>query len=94
MLQEKDRIDVKIARVHRLATESAIKAFVDVNINDSLLIKGFRIVEGPRGFFVTMPQEKGKNDRWYNTVHCLSTDIKNLVVDSVLKAYREQQEQN
>lgn len=86
----KEELSIKVARIYKLPKEGAIKAFVDVNINDVLLIKGFRIVGGPRGLFVTMPQEKGKNDRWYNTVHCLSNDIRAFVADRVLEAYQRE----
>jgi len=85
-----EELNIKVARIYKIPKDGAIKAFVDVSINDALLIKGFRVVSGPRGLFVTMPQEKGKNERWYNTVHCLSNDIRAFVADRVLEAYQQE----
>ena len=85
-----DALDFKVSRIHKLANDGNILAFVDLSVNDGLLIKGFRIVKGPHGVFVTMPQEKGKNNRWYNTVFCLSKEIQTAVVNCVLSAYQEE----
>ena len=82
-----ETIDVKIVKIHRLPQDSRIKAFVDVGINDALLIKGLRVVEGKKGLFVSMPTEQGKNDRWYERVRCLNQDTRYLITQKVLEAY-------
>ena len=64
-----------------------IKAFVDVSINDALLIKGIRIVEGNKGLFVSMPVEQGKNEKWYERVRCLNKSIRDEIANAVLTAY-------
>ena len=80
-------IDVKVIRIHRLTRDSRVKAFVDLGINEALLIKGIRIVQGKKGLFVSMPTEQGKNERWYERVRCLNKDIRSLIVQKVLEAY-------
>ena len=82
-----NKIDVKIIKIHRLAQESRIKAFVDLGINDALLIKGIRVVQGKKGLFVSMPVELGKNERWYERVRCMTKDVRSLIVQKVLDAY-------
>ena len=85
----KETVQMKVKRIHRLKTESPLKAFVDISVNEAFLIKGVRIVEGRDGLFVTMPQEKAKDNRWYDTVRCLSKDVMGQLSDEVLKAYSE-----
>jgi stage V sporulation protein G len=80
-------IDIKVVKIHRLTQDSRIKAFVDLGINDVLLIKGMRIVQGKKGLFVSMPVEQGKNERWYERVQCLNQDIRALIAQKVLEAY-------
>jgi stage V sporulation protein G len=82
-----DTIDIKVIKIHRLTQDSKVKAFVDLGINDVLLIKGVRIVEGKKGLFVSMPVEQGKNERWYERVRCLNQDIRSLIAHKVLEAY-------
>ncbi|MBF0503518.1 MAG: septation protein SpoVG family protein [Candidatus Omnitrophica bacterium] len=85
-----EMLDVKIVKIHRLAQDSPVKAFVDLGINDALLIKGLRVVQGKKGLFVSMPTEQGKNERWYERVRCLNQNIRLLIADKVLKAYGAQ----
>jgi stage V sporulation protein G len=82
-----DTIDIKVLKIHRLPQDSRVKAFVDLGVNDVLMIKGIRIVQGKKGLFVSMPTEQGKNDRWYERVRCLNKDIKLLIAEKVLEAY-------
>jgi len=82
-----ETIDIKVIKIHRLTQDSRVKAFVDLGINDALLIKGIRIVQGKKGLFVSMPVEQGKNEKWYERVRCLNDDIRFLISQKVLEAY-------
>ena len=82
-----EAIDIKVIKIHRLTRESRVKAFVDLGINDAILIKGLRIVQGKKSLFVSMPTEQGKNERWYERVRCLNQDIRSLIAQKVLEAY-------
>lgn len=87
-MKTKENIDIKVLKIHRLAADSRIKAFVDIGINDALLIKGIRLVQGKKGLFVSMPVEQGVNEKWYERVRCLSQDIRELIAQKVLAAYQ------
>ena len=54
------KLDIKVQRIHRMNGEGALKAFVDICINDAILIKGIRLVDGKKGLFISMPSEKAK----------------------------------
>lgn len=82
-------LEFKVIRVHRLPENGRMKAFVDMAVSDQLLLKGLRIVDGKNGLFVSMPQEKGKDNRWYNSVDCLSDETRKEISAVVLSAYRE-----
>ena len=83
-----ENIDIKVLKIHRLADEGRIKAFADIGINDALLIKGIRVVQGKNGLFVSMPVEQGKNEKWFERVRCLSQEIRELISEKVLAAYQ------
>jgi len=82
-----ETIDVKVIKIHRLRQESKVKAFVDLGINNALLIKGVRVVQGKKGLFISMPVEQGKNEKWYERVRCMNQDIRSLIAQKVLEAY-------
>jgi stage V sporulation protein G len=78
---------IKVARIYPLKTDGALKAFVDITINDVVMVRGVRIIDGRNGLFVSMPQVKAKDEKWYETVRCLSNDFKNRVAEDVLNTY-------
>jgi len=82
-----ETIDIKVIKIHRLTQDSRVKAFVDLGINDALMVKGVRVVQGKNGLFVSMPTEQGKNERWYERVRCMNKDVRSLIAQKVLEAY-------
>lgn len=77
----------KVSRLYKLEGDSAMKAFVDLAINDSLVIRGLRIIEGQKGTFVSMPKQQGKDSKWYDTVRPLTPGVRNEISKVVLDAY-------
>ena len=86
-----ESIGLKVVKIHRLAEGTRVKAFVDLGINDALLIKGLRVVNGKKGLFVSMPTEQGKNEKWYERVQCLNKDVRALISEKILDAYNNGQ---
>ncbi len=86
----KENNGVEVLRVHRLGTDSSLKAFVDVMFAGVFLVKGLKVVEGKNGLFVGMPAEKGKDGKWHDTVHPLTKEFGSLLTDIVLSAYENE----
>lgn len=85
---EVNLLDVEISRVHKFSGEGKLKAFVDIVLNGSILIKGLKVVNGPNGLFVSMPSEQSARDnKWYESVKCLNRDIREQVNAQVLAAF-------
>ncbi len=81
-------LDLKVVRLHRYDGESKTKAFADIAIGD-FIIKGLRIVQGQKGLFLAMPQEKSKDGKWYNVFYPVTKEAKQDLSDLVLAAYEE-----
>ena len=79
----------KVIRIHRIDGEGNLKAFVDIALDECLLLKGLRVVEGRSGLFVSMPREKGRDNRWYETVHPMDKETKDALTEVVLGAYEQ-----
>ena len=82
-----DDLKLTVTRLHKLDGTGATKAFCDVSVLDSIVINGLRVVEGKEGLFVSMPQEAGKDGKWYNTVIPLKREVKDQIERIVLEAY-------
>ena len=61
---------MKIIRMNPLKSDSGGKtsAFLDVQNKDGITLKGFRLVNGSNGLFLSSPDQKGKDGKYYETV--------------------------
>lgn len=60
---------MKIVRISKLENSTGkTQAYFDVQTSDGIVLKGFRIVSGTNGLFVSAPNEKGKDGKYYDTV--------------------------
>ncbi len=79
---------IQVSRIYRFDGESKLKAFADVSFA-GILIKGFSVVDGSKGLFVSMPRHQGKDGKWYNTVYPATKELKEQLSTAVLTAYKE-----
>ena len=83
-------MNITVEKIYRLPENGPLKAFVDLSIDKVLLIKGFRVVQGPKGLFISMPQEQGKGKRWYDSIRCLDKEFKKQLDDEIMSAYTKE----
>ena len=83
-----DALEVKVYKLYAIEGDKPLKAFADVAINDAVLIKGIKVIEGREGLFMSMPQDQGKDKKWYESVLCLSNEVRQHIADVVLTAYK------
>ena len=89
-------MEIKVKRIFRFKTEldgRPLKAFADISIDDSILVKGFRVIEGCNGLFVSPPSQQSKDHKWYNVVRFLNEEMSKQIQDIVLEAYDNQEEE-
>lgn len=82
--------DIQVVRLFRLEKEdSKLKAFVDLSIGDSFIVKGFKVVEGENGLFVSMPSSPGKDGKWYDAAFPTTKEKRQEIAEIVLSAYKQ-----
>ena len=69
--------------------KSKTKAFIDLTLDDTLVIKGLTLVEGKNGLFLSFPSTKGKDGKYYNSVYSLDKEWATLLQDACVKKYNE-----
>ena len=78
---------ISVSRIYKLDTDSKLKAFADVSFS-GVVIKGFSVVDGQKGLFVSMPRHQGKDGKWYDTVTTATKELKQQLAEVVLEAYK------
>lgn len=82
---------MKIVRMNLLDGNSRSKtvAFFDFQTIDEITIKGFRVVNGSNGLFISSPDHKGKDGKYYESVILskeMKKDLEKLALDEYNKS--------
>ncbi len=61
---------MKVVRMVPLENSGSgkVAAFFDMQTDDEIVIKGFRLVNGANGLFISSPNDKGKDGKYYDAV--------------------------
>lgn len=68
---------------------SRTKAFVDLTLDDTLVIKGLTLVEWGDSLFLSFPSKKGSNGDYHNTVYSLDKEWTKLLENTCIKKYND-----
>ena len=72
------------------SSQSSLRAYADVVLDDLVLIKGFRIMASKSGgLFIGMPSKMGKDGKYYDQVEFTTEEFKSLLRSRILEAYKE-----
>lgn len=70
-----------------------LKAYAQITLADSLIIKGIKIFEKENGgIFITFPAIQGKDKTFHDIVIPKTPAIKKLIRDSVVEVYKKTRE--
>ncbi len=72
----------------RLKNFETTKAYVDIDYY-GLVVSGLKVValKNGTGFFVSMPREKGKDEKYYDVCHPSNLDIKLEIENLILNKF-------
>jgi len=64
-----------------------LKAYVDITLDESLVIHGLKLMQGEQGLFVAMPSRKMRNEEYKDIVHPICPDLRNYITKVVEEKY-------
>jgi len=77
---------ITVSRMKKLP-EGNLKAFADVTFDGVLTIKGCKLFQGSRGLFASLPSQKGKDEKYYETVLISDEALKSEFNKVLVEAY-------
>ena len=82
---------MKILRVNSVKSNAGkIAAFFDFETDNEITIKGFRIVSCAKGLFVSAPDQKGKDGKYYETIILpkpMKAELQKLAIEEFKKSH-------
>ena len=79
---------MKIERMNK-GSWGKVRAFFDLSTKEGFTIKGFKLIEGINGLFVSVPSQKGKDEEWYETVWIESKELREKLNNTAINTYNE-----
>ena len=71
---------MKISRM-KVGSWRKLKAFFDIETEEGFVIKGFKIIDGINGYFVSMPSEKDKEGDYNDNVIIFDKKLRDLAIN-------------
>ena len=82
---------MKIERMNK-GSWGKVRAFFDLTTTEGFTIKGFKIIEGINGLFVSMPSQKSSDGEYYDSIYA-SKELRDELNLLALDAYGTQHDQ-
>lgn len=80
------------ARISTIVGEPTLKAYASICIDDAILIKGLKVINGKHGRFVAMPSKKDNRGEFRDVCFPITTEARRAVEEAILEAYSKKLE--
>lgn len=82
-------LNVKVDKMMKMEGDGKIKAYCDLIFGELFLIRGFKIIEGDHGPFVSWPQRTSAQGKRYNIFVPATKEIEEYIKEVILDAYQD-----
>ena len=70
-------------------SDSKVKGYATVYLDNEFVIKNIRIIEGEKGMFIAMPSHEANDGKRYDVCNPLNQETRNKFEEAILKKYME-----
>ena len=81
------------ARISTIVADEKLKAYASVCVDDAILIKGIKIVDGIHGRFIAMPSRKTRTGEFKDVCFPVKKEVREEFEKAVLDAYSKKLEE-
>lgn len=78
--------DVRITPMENMKN---LKAFADVTIAGHFVCKGFKVMDGAKGLWVSMPSRASKGGQWEDIFHPITAEGRARLFDIILEKFEQ-----
>jgi len=69
-----------------------LKAYATIVFDNTFIVRDLKVIEGEKGFFVSMPSRRRKDGTFRDIVHPLNSETRKKIEDSVISEYTKTME--
>lgn len=75
-------------KVYPAKESGRLKAYATVVFDNCFIVRDLKIIEGHKGFFVSMPSRRRNDGTFRDIVHPLNSETRKLIEDGVIEEYK------
>ena len=64
-----------------------LKAYATIVFDNSFIIRDLKVIEGNKGFFVSMPSRRRKDGSFRDIVHPLNSEVRQEIEKSIIEEF-------
>ncbi len=83
-------LTIEVVDIRKILGDGNLKAFADLKVGGSIVVKGFSVLNGKSGLFIAMPRKAGKDGRWFDILVPMNEEVKKEIEGKVLDAYEKE----
>ena len=72
--------------------DARLKAFVNITFDHCFAVRGMKVIEGPKGLFVSMPRRKRVDGSSQDIAHPINNEMRSKLEAAILEAYHKEVE--
>ena len=73
--------------IRKVEENESLKGYATIVLDDCIAIHSIRIIEGTKGLFVAFPSQRGKNEQFYDLVHPIKQETREMITEEILKEF-------
>lgn len=83
------KIEITEVKVYPAKDGGKLKAYATIVFENCFIVRDLKIIEGEKGYFVSMPSRRRKDGTFRDIVHPLDSETRQMVEDEVIKEYHK-----
>jgi stage V sporulation protein G len=76
-------------KVYPAKESGRLKAYATVVFDNCFIVRDLKIIEGHKGFFVSMPSRRRNDGTFRDIVHPLNAETRKLIEDGIINEYKQ-----
>lgn len=73
-----------------LRNEGKLKGFANITLDDIFVVRGLKIIQGLKGYFIAMPNRRRKDGTFKDIAHPIRSDFREKMEKVILEKYFEE----
>jgi len=76
-------------KVYPAKESGRLKAYATVVFDNCFIVRDLKIIEGHKGFFVSMPSRRRNDGTFRDIVHPLNSETRKLIEDGIINEFTQ-----